>query len=210
MNKLFYTLLLVILSSNAMAQWVKVSGNDDVQVTVYANPSTITRNGNRVNMGTLWDYKTVHQHPSGGPQYRSVYYDKTYDCNEFQSITKSLYWYSGNMGSGDSWFHDRFWNQPYNWGWTTANRGEVEYDLLKFACAKKVRGAESTPKNERPMVKVETCSFDDATQKMTCGIKMITAEESDKMDAEKDKWIAHDAQGRVIKFDAQNRPIPNK
>jgi hypothetical protein len=134
MKRVILMLLFVVLSKNVMAEWVKVVSNDDVQVTIYADPDTITRHGDKVTISTLWDYKTNHRAPSGEPVYRSVGYEKIYDCNGSQSITKSFEWYSENMGGGDGTYHDRKWTHPFNWRWTAVNPGEMEYDLFKYAC----------------------------------------------------------------------------
>ncbi len=50
MKRLLLTLLLAVMSSSAMAEWVEVGVNDD-GATVYANPDTIRRAGKRTKCG---------------------------------------------------------------------------------------------------------------------------------------------------------------
>ena len=52
MKKLLLTLMLAVVSSSAMAKWVKVS--EDKLVTAYADPTTIRKNGDKVKMWALW------------------------------------------------------------------------------------------------------------------------------------------------------------
>ena len=55
MNKLIIALLFVFVSSNAMAEWVKVKRNK--YATGYANPATIVKDGNIARMWSLVDCK---------------------------------------------------------------------------------------------------------------------------------------------------------
>jgi hypothetical protein len=48
MRKLILILLLAVLSSSAMAEWIKVGANDNS--TIYADPATIRKEGNMVKM----------------------------------------------------------------------------------------------------------------------------------------------------------------
>jgi len=55
MRKAILMMLLAVASSSAAAGWVEV--NSDETVTVYADPATVRRAGNRATMWVLYDYK---------------------------------------------------------------------------------------------------------------------------------------------------------
>ena len=59
MKKLLLTLILVVVSSNVMAEWVEISSSDDLGITVYADPSSIRKADNKLEMRFLSDYKKV-------------------------------------------------------------------------------------------------------------------------------------------------------
>jgi hypothetical protein len=59
MKKLMQTLMLIVLSSSAMAKWVEVSSSDDLGITVYADPSSIRKADNKLKMWFMSDYKKV-------------------------------------------------------------------------------------------------------------------------------------------------------
>jgi len=52
MPKAILIILLTVVSSSAMAEWVKVS--EDKLVTAYADPTTIRKLGDKVKMWALW------------------------------------------------------------------------------------------------------------------------------------------------------------
>ena len=59
MHKVILMMLLAVVSSSAMAKWVKVS--EDKLVAAYADPTTIRKSGNKVKMWVLWDYFTAQE-----------------------------------------------------------------------------------------------------------------------------------------------------
>jgi len=84
MKKLLLTLMQVLISTSAMAKWVKVGSSADVDVgiTLYADPATILKSGNMVKMLRLTDFKTVQG--NAGKQYMSTKRQHEYDCKEEQ------------------------------------------------------------------------------------------------------------------------------
>ncbi len=62
MKKLLLTLILAVMSSSAMAEWVEVGSNDyaaSIEVTAYADPTSIRKVGDIVKMRIMIDYKPV-------------------------------------------------------------------------------------------------------------------------------------------------------
>ncbi len=98
MKKLLLTLILAVVSSSAMAEWVKVGTSDDKTTTIYADPSTIRKSGNRVKMWALWDYSTAQE--GGSKPYMSVRIQNEYNCKEETSRQIYATTFSGNMAGG--------------------------------------------------------------------------------------------------------------
>ncbi len=98
MKKLLLTLMLAVISSSAMAEWVKVGTSDDKTTTIYADPSTIRKSGNRVKMWALWDYSTAQE--GGSKPYMSVRIQNEYNCKEETDRQIYATTFSGNMAGG--------------------------------------------------------------------------------------------------------------
>jgi len=76
MHKAILIMLLAVVSSSAMAEWVSLGESGDKTLTNYADPATIRKSGNRVKMWSLYDFKTVQV------RFRSVRLQIEYDCKE--------------------------------------------------------------------------------------------------------------------------------
>lgn len=96
MNRIIMMLLLAAISSNVMAEWVRIEENENM--TAYVNPSTVRKNGDTVGMRTLFDYKTV-QTMNGG-FYSSLEGQDEYDCKQNQRRTSYFSMHTANMGGG--------------------------------------------------------------------------------------------------------------
>jgi len=98
MHKAILILLLAVVSSSAMAEWVKVS--EDKLVTAYADPTTIRKLGDKVKMWALWDYSTAQEGDS--KPYMSVRIQNEYNCKE--ETVRQIYatTFSGNMAEGNT------------------------------------------------------------------------------------------------------------
>ena len=83
MKKLLLIFILVIVSNSAMAEWVELGTSQDETGTIYANPATIRKSGNKVKMWDLTDYKTAQE--VTGKQYMSSKSQIEYDCKEEQT-----------------------------------------------------------------------------------------------------------------------------
>ena len=96
---LFIALTLLILSSSpAYAEWVKVSDSDEAGKTVYVDLATIRRTSNLVKMWQFYDYKTVQT--VGGNRFLTAKEQWEFDCVEERSRVVARKEFSGNMGSG--------------------------------------------------------------------------------------------------------------
>ena len=98
MKKLPLTLMLSIVSSSAMAEWVEVDTSRRVGLTTYADPTTILKSGNKEEMWVLYDYKTAQT--NARKPYMSIKGQWGYDCKEEQQQPIYAILLSENMGKG--------------------------------------------------------------------------------------------------------------
>jgi len=98
MHKAILMMLLTIVSSGAMAEWVKV--DEDKLVTAYADPTTIRKSGDKVKMWALWDYSTAQEGDS--KPYMSVRIQNEYNCKEETDRQIYATTFSGNMAGGNT------------------------------------------------------------------------------------------------------------
>lgn len=129
-----YVLLLVLpllLSSGpAYAEWVRLNENEE-GTTVYVDPDTIRRKGDRVKMWELYDYKTALNTASGPSS--SNRQQSEYDCPEERTRTLAAQTYSGNMLSGKFLKNYTFDEDQ----WQPIPPGTLGQALWQFACSKK-------------------------------------------------------------------------
>lgn len=85
------------VSSAALAEWVRVSGNE--KVTAYADPTTVRRKGNIVRVTSLFDFKNENLLTDGSP-YLSVVRETEFNCKDHVQHMVGYSIYSGNMGKG--------------------------------------------------------------------------------------------------------------
>lgn len=128
MRKAVLMMILAVVSSSAMAEWVKVSVNEDF--ISYANPATILKNGNMVKMWCLYDFNAPQRMGDNRP-YLSVKEQNEFDCKEEKMRTLSSSSHSGAMGGG---IVIRANSEPgKEKPFLPGSAGEV---LYKFACGK--------------------------------------------------------------------------
>jgi len=128
MKKRLLTLMLAVVSSSAMAEWVHVSGND--RFTLYADPTTISESGNVVKMLRLTDFET----PQGniGEHYMSTRRQDEYNCVKGQRRIIFITAHSENMGEG--YVVMRVVKKTSDWkSISPGSQGEA---VWKFACGK--------------------------------------------------------------------------
>jgi len=132
MHKAILMILLAIVSSSAMAEWVEVGESEDAEVgvTLYANPTTIRKSGNMVKMWRLTDFKTAED--AAGKQYMSTKRHDEYDCKEERLRIISIVTYSKNMGKGKVVLTTDI--KLYDWFSVTPD--SLDEIIWKYACRK--------------------------------------------------------------------------
>ena len=129
--KILSLILLLMISTNVMAEWIVVGGNDDVGITTYADFGTIKRKGNKVKMWSLLDLKTVQE--VAGKKYLSVMSRNEYDCEEETGRQLDIHWYSGNMRGGEVVESATNIKKEAE----SITPGSIDETILKIACDKK-------------------------------------------------------------------------
>jgi hypothetical protein len=124
-------LMVLILSIQPVyAEWVLVSGNDEVGLKVYVDPATLRRNGSLVKMWQLHDYKTVQT--VAGDSLLSMKQFNEYDCTEARTRMLGYTWFSGNKGNGNV-----VYSTMEQLPWEPVVPRTINGTLLKVACEKK-------------------------------------------------------------------------
>ena len=98
MRRLALALALAALSCGSAAEWVMV--NDHDEYIAYADPATISREGNLVQMSDLIDLKSPRSSPYG-KQHASSTAHSEFDCRNSRIRTLAFSLHSGQMGDGD-------------------------------------------------------------------------------------------------------------
>ncbi len=127
MPKAILILLLAAVSNGAAAEWVNVS-TDDSGSTIYADPSTIRKVGNRVKMWVLFDYRKATL--DAGDKIMSKRKHEEYDCKKKQIRLLYLSKHSGRFTEGKVVYLNDI---PYN-KWVPVVPGSVFEDLWRYAC----------------------------------------------------------------------------
>ncbi len=130
MHKTILMMQQTVLSSSAMAEWVEVDTNYGDGLTAYADPVTIRKSGNIVNMCILYDH-TMAQTNARGP-YMSIKARWKYDCKEEQIQFLYAILYSENMGEGKMVRSLGLHNNK----WQPVAPGTINANMWKFACGK--------------------------------------------------------------------------
>jgi hypothetical protein len=130
MIRLSLITLLVLSTSPAYAEWVKLSDSDETGKTVYVDPTTIRRNSNLVKMWQFYDYKTVQT--VGGIRFLTAKEQWEFDCAEERSRVLALKEFSGNMGSGTVVDTNSQVGK-----WEPVMPGSMSQTVWKIACGKK-------------------------------------------------------------------------
>jgi hypothetical protein len=125
MSKAFLMMLLVIISSSVMAEWVEIGISENF--IVYVDPATIRKSGNMVRIWSLHDYKTTQ----GSISYMSSTLEREHDCIEKRGQQLFLAFYSKNMGRGATIWKD---TELRNWRQVTSDT--VKETVWKYACGK--------------------------------------------------------------------------
>ena len=122
-------MLLVLSSAPAYAKWVVVAIIDETGATVYVDPDTIHRKGDRVTMWELIDYATIQT--VTGTSFLSARLQREYDCAGDRHRTLALTKLSGNMGTGKVILITSDEQK-----WEPVDPGSIAKRLWKHACGK--------------------------------------------------------------------------
>lgn len=92
-------LLLLLISPNVLAEWVKLDdGHDAKNITVYVDRQSILKEENKVQMWSLYDHKTAFT--IGNKVFLSAKKGGEYDCEKATAREIEYSLYSENMGAG--------------------------------------------------------------------------------------------------------------
>lgn len=142
--------LLVAVSSNAVAEWLVVdsTGIFNASFSLYADSSSIRKEGNIAKVSFLADYKEPQvksTHPHLKP-YLSIQSQTEFDCKERKSRVLLVAAYPENMGRGDGMNMSgggapeidtaKWWPVPPN--------GHI-VSMLEFACGTERASVVQTP-----------------------------------------------------------------
>ena len=126
-SKTILILLLAVVSSGAVAEWINVS-TDDSGSSIYADPTTIQKVGNRVKMWVLFDYRKATL--DAGDKIMSIKKHEEYDCKETQTRLLYLSKHSGRFAEGKVVYLNDI---PYD-KWVPVVPGSILEDLWRYAC----------------------------------------------------------------------------
>jgi hypothetical protein len=128
MRNIILLLMLAAVSSNAMAEWIRVDG--DATSTLYYDTSRIIKNDSMVKMWSLINYKTPQALVHGA--YMSEMMQDEFNCKD--ELVRNLYhsYHSDAMGKGDKLLPTFF---PEKWSPVEPN--SLNESILKLACSKK-------------------------------------------------------------------------
>lgn len=137
MNKIILMLVLAVVSSGAMAEWVDYGGDRENTFKIYINPSTLRKNGTNRKIWTMFDYKSVQIASKLSPLLPNENYltEETqfeFSCSEEQVRTLTLILFSGNMGQGEVVYQNA--NKA---AWMAISPDSINEALAKYACRKK-------------------------------------------------------------------------
>lgn len=108
------------------AGWSKIG--DSKTMTIYANPFTISKDDNLVELWELFDLKA----PQGGKEkYLSVKHRAEYDCRSKLYRTLDVEYHTENMGRGDEVSSDGRTKK-----WELVTKGSADFLFWKIACGK--------------------------------------------------------------------------
>ncbi len=131
MRRAVLMILLAVVSSSAIAEWVAIVSNETK--TTYADPATIRRAGDRAKMWSLIDLKTAETAINGVMPFMSSRAQYEYDCKEEQSRILYLSFHSGNMSAGEIVYRSPDTRDK----WSSIPPDSVTETLWKIACGKR-------------------------------------------------------------------------
>ena len=125
MKELLLILILLVMSSSAIAEWTEAGRSKDL--IVYYDSATIRKSDSKVIIWSLHDYKAAR----GQVEYASVTLESEYDCIKKESRRLFISFYQKNMGSGTTIHKDI---EPRSW--LPIATGTIKESIWKIACQK--------------------------------------------------------------------------
>ncbi len=120
-------LFLVTISNHAIAEWINISTNGNGS-SIYADPTTIQKLGNRTKMWVLFDYRKAKI--ESGDKIMSIKKHEEYDCNKSQTRLLYLSKHSGRFTEGKVIYVNDIPNNE----WVPVIPGSIPEDLWRYAC----------------------------------------------------------------------------
>jgi len=130
MKKYALAVLIAMLSSNAVAEWVRVGENN--RSIAYAD-TAIRRSGETATYWVLFDYKAVQESARSGRRYLSEKSQREIDCQSERDRVLFFTWHSYQMGNGTVVYTG---SKPTDWE-PTSSPGSYANAFWKFVCIKK-------------------------------------------------------------------------
>ena len=128
MHKAILMILLAVVCTSAMAEWVEVAESEAGTFIAYAESATIQKTDNIVHMWVLIDYKTAQTNAS--KPYMSKLGIRKYDCKEKQNLATIKTLHSKNIGVGN--YVGIIGSRP----WLPVSPGTTTELFWKLACGK--------------------------------------------------------------------------
>lgn len=129
MRKVVLVLALGLTCNSAMAEWTLVGDNSINRV--YIDYSTLKKEGNKVNVWTMNDYKNI-QTPKDEKPFISEVAKNEFDCKDETYRLVSLTSYNKNMGQGEVVYN----NGNINGAATTLPPNSLGKIIWEKACGK--------------------------------------------------------------------------
>lgn len=103
MTRLLLILLILLLSTPAMGEWVVLDSpyQSHGLRTIYIDPATIHHDGQFVTLSELWDFRSQHGGITGR-RFQSASDQKQFDCPARRYRILTYRDFVGTMGSGDA------------------------------------------------------------------------------------------------------------
>lgn len=130
MKRIVLALMLVMLSGNAVAEWVRIGENN--RSVAYVE-TAIRRSGDIAVMWVLFDYKSIQESPRSGKRYLSEKAQREIDCRSERERVLFFTWHAEQMGNGAVVYTGR---KATDWE-PTSSPGSYANGFWKFACRKK-------------------------------------------------------------------------
>lgn len=121
--------LLLLSSRPAYADWMWIDKGKP-GMTIYVNPDTIRRTGDRVKMWELFDFETAQK--MARDPHLSFKMHSEYDCTEERKRELAVMFFAGNMGRSKVVYSNSTKEK-----WESVPLGSANHDLWIFACGKK-------------------------------------------------------------------------